>query len=544
MTGSINEINALTAKGKGVRGMFGSKEGLHEEAFEEWKTSSQDFLMEQLGEDSQFYKDFASRVTNASLSCCSTGIGVLIAARKSLEDAGPAEHAKPVESLEPAMAAAPPEEPQIEPPQPERPEPVMDFPQKLDSLIAMGKGVRDKFGTASGVSKEAFEEWRACSHQFLSEEFGQDNLFFQDFASKVNEATLVACNIGIGILLAVKRSQEESRVKRAGAPVVTTQATEPQVTPEAEAPPAPATEEEKEPVEEAAPPEQFHLVTEEAPERERATVTEPAKPEPEVEKPAPPEAKEERAETPKEAVAPSAEEPQPLPPVPIVERPPTPPAEEEKEPVEEAALPEQPPVVAKKTSKRGRSVAATQKPGAKLKKKKPARPVTKEEKAETPKGPEQFHLVTEEAPERERATVIEPAKPEPEVEKPAAPSPEVPGVSMNTVEVLENLWWQAQVQLSQGHKDAAAVLCGGVCEVVLRYLCAVHNIPVKEWDTIGDLNDKLLDNGVYDDSTHKKFVSWWYLREDALAANYDAYNKNDVASMLRGVEGVLKQHLS
>ncbi|MEE9487116.1 MAG: hypothetical protein V3W00_00235 [Candidatus Brocadiales bacterium] len=132
-----------------------------------------------------------------------------------------------------------------------------DTNNELNALIAMGKGVRDMFGTAKGVSKEAFKEWRACSRQFLIEEFGQDNLFFQDFANKVNKATLVACNIGIGILLAVKR---------------------------ADAPPAPATEEEKEPVKEAAPP-------------------------------------------------------------------------------------EQPPVVAKKTSKRGRSVATTQKPGAKLKKK-------------------------------------------------------------------------------------------------------------------------------------------------------------------------------
>ncbi|MHC4197584.1 MAG: hypothetical protein ACYSRP_06700 [Planctomycetota bacterium] len=245
LTGRINELNALIAKGKGVRGMFGSEGGLHEDAFEEWKTSSQDFLMEQLGEGSQFYKDFASRVTKASLSCCSLGIGVLIAARKSLEDAGPAEHAKPVESLEPAMAAAPPEEPQIEPPQPERPEPVMDVPQRLSSLIVMGKGVRDMFGTASGVFKEAFEEWRACSHQFLSEEFGQDDLFFQDFANKVNEATLVACNIGIGILLAVKRSLEESRVKGAGAPAMTTPATAPRVTTEAEAPPAPPAEEKR-----------------------------------------------------------------------------------------------------------------------------------------------------------------------------------------------------------------------------------------------------------------------------------------------------------
>lgn len=123
-------------------------------------------------------------------------------------------------------------------------------------------------------------------------------------------------------------------------------------------------------------------------------------------------------------------------------------------------------------------------------------------------------------------------------------TPKLPEVPMNTVEALENLLWQAQVQLSQGHKDAAAVLCGGVSEVALRYLSTVHNIPVKEWDTMGDLNDKLLDNGVYGDSTHKKFVSWWYLREDALAANYDAYNKNDVASTLRGVEDFLKQHLS
>ena len=147
---------------------------------------------------------------------------------------------------------------------------------------------------------------------------------------------------------------------------------------------------------------------------------------------------------------------------------------------------------------------------------------------------------TEGATKEEGAAAATPPEKPP---APFAPEPaEVP--PMTAVETLENLLWQAHVQLSQGHKDAAAVLCGAVSEAALRRLCTMHNIPVKEWDTMGDLNDKLLDNGVYDDAVHKKFVSCWYLREDAQSVNFDAYNKNDVGSMLRAVEDLLKQHLS
>lgn len=100
--------------------------------------------------------------------------------------------------------------------------------------------------------------------------------------------------------------------------------------------------------------------------------------------------------------------------------------------------------------------------------------------------------------------------------------------------------WQAEVQLSQGHKDAAAVLCGAVLEEALRGMCTKQDIPTKEWDTIGDLSNGLLNKGVYEESMHRKIVSWWYLREDAQSVNFDAYDKEDVAGMVRGVQDFLK----
>ncbi len=289
--------------------------------------------------------------------------------------------------------------------------------ETLDTLIAKGKGVRGMFGSAQGLQEEAFEEWKTSSLDFLLDELGEDSQFYKDFATRVNKATLSTCNIGVGVLTAVKNSLEESK--------------------KAEPPPPAAVEKGEEELLE-----KLRSATKETTKKEPVTTTTPGK------------------QLWKKAKAKKT-------PAPIKDK------EKETQP------PEQPHQAPKRPPKK--------------------RPVKK--------GPR-------------------------EVEQPSC------------MEMLENMLWQAKVQLSQGHKDAAAVLCGAVLEEALKWMCARHNIAAREWDTTGNLSDKLRSKGVYDESMHKKLVSWWYLREDAQSVNFDSYDKKDVATMIKGLQDFLKDYTS
>ncbi|MCB7128959.1 MAG: hypothetical protein J3T61_05415 [Candidatus Brocadiales bacterium] len=354
----------------------------------------------------------------------------------------------------------------------------------LDGLIGRGKGVRGMFGSAEGFHEEAFEEWKTSSLDFMLEELGEDNRFYKDFDTRVNKASLSSCSVGIGVLTALRKSLVEPPPGEEARPSP------------AEKPPQkePAAKKTKPGIAEAKetpqPPKRPRLKLEEEPAEETpATGTKPAQ-----EKPA--------AKKPKPDIAEAKETPQP---------PERPRLKLEEVPEEETPAAGTKPAQEKPLAEKSPTVNAEEK---KKKKKK---------KEERPRPTEQSR------PEAEETAKKEPVKEE-------ACETKLP----TGLDIQENILWQAQVQLSQGRKDAAAVLCGAVLEVALRSLCTKDNIPVKEWDTIGDLNDKLLDKGVYDEAKHSEFVSWWHLREDAAAVNFDVYSKGDVAAMIKGVHDFLK----
>ena len=443
-TSTINTLDTLLAKGNGVRGMLESGEDLYEEAFEEWRTGSQDFILEKLGEDSQFYRDFTMRVTEPTLSSCDIGIDTLTAIRRLLEESRPKKdepsaavktvpQEKPKKERTPAAAV---EQEKAQSPTLPSPEikviPKTHTLQRLDTLIAKGKGVRGMFGSAGGLHEEAFDEWKVSSLDFILEEFGEDSQYYKDFTARTAKPTLPSCNIGIGVLTAIKISLEESFLKEAELPAAAE--TESLKKPDVKKPPAAIQEKEK--VERPEPP---RLKFADIPTEETSTVT----------------------------------------------------------------------AEAKKT----------------------------QEKPETGKPPA---LIVEEKMKLRPAKKLRQKVGKVPAKGPVKEEPREAGDSSG-IRILGNMLWQAQVQLSQEHKDAAAVLCGAVLEEALRWMCSKHEIPVKEWDTVGDLNDKLLSKRVYDESTHNKVVSWWYLREDAQSANY-IYEKNDVANMASGLHDFLKDH--
>ncbi|MFQ5862758.1 MAG: hypothetical protein ACE5IC_06505 [Candidatus Brocadiales bacterium] len=256
--------------------------------------------------------------------------------------------------------------------------------ERLDRLIAKGKGVRGMPGRVHTLFEDAFEEWRISSLDFIQEELSGGSQYYKDFATRVFEASLSSCNAGIGILTALRESLEKSHPKGGELPSTVKEGLQ------------------------------------EGPKEERSSA----------------------------------------------------------------------------------GVEGVQQAG--------------EPRLGTEEMPKKW-------PNKEELCGVE-------------PSP--------SREVLEGILWQAEVQLSQGHKDAAAVLCGAVLEEALRWMCTKHDIPTKEWDTIGDLNDRLMNKGVYHESMHSKIVSWWYLREDAQSANFDAYGEKDVATMIKGVQDFPKNYFS
>ncbi len=92
--------------------------------------------------------------------------------------------------------------------------------------------------------------------------------------------------------------------------------------------------------------------------------------------------------------------------------------------------------------------------------------------------------------------------------------------------------------LSEGYKDAAAVIIGSTLEEHLRQLCAKHGIPL---DVAGKpqkadiLNAELAAQSTYSKLDQKSITAWLDLRNKAAHGKYAEYSKDQVAVILLGV---------
>jgi hypothetical protein len=94
--------------------------------------------------------------------------------------------------------------------------------------------------------------------------------------------------------------------------------------------------------------------------------------------------------------------------------------------------------------------------------------------------------------------------------------------------------------LSEGFKDAAAVLIGGVLEDTLRKLSQSKGLPLMTAQgkplTIDPMNVNLAKAGVYLPLTQKQITSWADLRNNAAHGNYSKYTSSEVKEMLLFVQ--------
>ena len=99
---------------------------------------------------------------------------------------------------------------------------------------------------------------------------------------------------------------------------------------------------------------------------------------------------------------------------------------------------------------------------------------------------------------------------------------------------------------SEGYKDAAVVITGGVLEGHLRRssekleiaAMAENGLP-KQADT---LNRELAARGAYSKVDQKNVTAWLNLRNYAVRGEYDRYARDDASVLLKGVRALLGRY--
>ena len=111
-----------------------------------------------------------------------------------------------------------------------------------------------------------------------------------------------------------------------------------------------------------------------------------------------------------------------------------------------------------------------------------------------------------------------------------------------TAEIFTDFLEMAEYFLSEGYKDPAAVIIGGVLEEHLRQLCQKNSIPTtitKEEKEVAikanKLNQDLVKAGQYNKLEMKNVTAWLDLRNKAAHGKYNEYDKSQVEGMLKGV---------
>ena len=107
-------------------------------------------------------------------------------------------------------------------------------------------------------------------------------------------------------------------------------------------------------------------------------------------------------------------------------------------------------------------------------------------------------------------------------------------------DVLESLLESAQDSLNGGSKDAAAVLLGPILENGLRKIAEENGVKIKGKSSIGLLDKKLTQKGVYESNDMGK---WNDIRTAAAHGKFDEYDDKEVKEMMRGVRKFLAQNL-
>jgi uncharacterized protein (DUF2164 family) len=119
--------------------------------------------------------------------------------------------------------------------------------------------------------------------------------------------------------------------------------------------------------------------------------------------------------------------------------------------------------------------------------------------------------------------------------------------SLIQAEVFSDFLEMGEYLLSEGYKDAAAVILGAVLEDTLRKLAIRHSIPIASPSgknlTIDPLNTALAGVQVYSKLIQKQITTWAHLRNNAAHGKYSEYKKEQVEMMLIFVQSFCSDYL-
>lgn len=113
-------------------------------------------------------------------------------------------------------------------------------------------------------------------------------------------------------------------------------------------------------------------------------------------------------------------------------------------------------------------------------------------------------------------------------------------------DLFEDFLEMSEYLLSEGYKDAAAVMIGGVLEEHLRKMCLKHDIEIeKDGRTpvkADRMNQDLYTANVYNKGNNKSITAWLDLRNNAAHAKYSEYTDGQVELMLMGVRDFVNRY--
>lgn len=100
----------------------------------------------------------------------------------------------------------------------------------------------------------------------------------------------------------------------------------------------------------------------------------------------------------------------------------------------------------------------------------------------------------------------------------------------------------AEYFLSEGYKDASAVIAGGVLEEHLRKLCGKHDVAMPAKPKIDTMNSDLAKAAAYNKNEQKQITAWAGIRNDAAHGDYGKYGGGEVKLMVAGIRNFIARY--
>jgi hypothetical protein len=100
----------------------------------------------------------------------------------------------------------------------------------------------------------------------------------------------------------------------------------------------------------------------------------------------------------------------------------------------------------------------------------------------------------------------------------------------------------AEYYVGEGHKDAAAVIAGGVLEEHLRKLSVKHGTVLSGRPKLDLMNADLSKRGAYGTIDQKQITAWAGIRNHAAHGHYNEYGKEQVELMLSGIRQFISRN--